>query len=184
MDMSLSRLLELVMDREALAFCSPWGRKESGDWETELTDPPSITSLIDSYQAFISIVLQIAFPVTCSELHGATLISELLNLLAVRDKVDHISFISILSLFRNHIAGFHGHLAYLLHLCFCFFLVFISASALSFWLKCWLDHELFGLCLSICSHSTTTSSVLIVLNLIFCVDKSIFLTCSTDKDVQ
>ena len=29
MDMSLSRLLELVMDREALAFCSPWGCKKS-----------------------------------------------------------------------------------------------------------------------------------------------------------
>ena len=29
MDMSLSKLQELVMDREALACCSPWGRKES-----------------------------------------------------------------------------------------------------------------------------------------------------------
>ena len=29
MDMSLSELLELVMDREALACCDSWGRKES-----------------------------------------------------------------------------------------------------------------------------------------------------------
>ena len=29
MDMSLSKLQELVMDREAWACCSPWGRKES-----------------------------------------------------------------------------------------------------------------------------------------------------------
>ena len=28
MDMSLSKLLELVMDREALACCSPWDYKE------------------------------------------------------------------------------------------------------------------------------------------------------------
>ena len=28
-DMSLSKIQELVMDREALACCSPWGRKES-----------------------------------------------------------------------------------------------------------------------------------------------------------
>ena len=29
MDMSLSKLRELVMDREALAYCDSWGRKES-----------------------------------------------------------------------------------------------------------------------------------------------------------
>ena len=29
MDMSLGKLWELVMDREALACCSPWGFKES-----------------------------------------------------------------------------------------------------------------------------------------------------------
>ena len=28
-DMSLGKLWELVMDREALACCSPWGCKES-----------------------------------------------------------------------------------------------------------------------------------------------------------
>ena len=33
MDVSLSELRELVMDREALACCSPWGRKESGTTE-------------------------------------------------------------------------------------------------------------------------------------------------------
>ena len=35
-DMSLSKLWELVMDREALACCSPWGHKRVGhDWATE-----------------------------------------------------------------------------------------------------------------------------------------------------
>ena len=32
-DMSLSKLRELAMDREALACCSPWGRKESDTTE-------------------------------------------------------------------------------------------------------------------------------------------------------
>ena len=32
-DMSLSKFWELVMDREALAFCSPWGCKESDTTE-------------------------------------------------------------------------------------------------------------------------------------------------------
>ena len=29
MDISLSKLGELVMDREAITFCNPWGHKES-----------------------------------------------------------------------------------------------------------------------------------------------------------
>ena len=33
MDMSLSKLLEWVVDREALACCSPWGCKESDTTE-------------------------------------------------------------------------------------------------------------------------------------------------------
>ena len=33
MDMSLSKLRELVMDQGRLACCSPWGRKESDTTE-------------------------------------------------------------------------------------------------------------------------------------------------------
>ena len=33
MDMGLSKLQELVMDREALACCGSWGRKESDTTE-------------------------------------------------------------------------------------------------------------------------------------------------------
>ena len=33
MDVSLSELQELVMDREVLVCCSPWGRKESDTTE-------------------------------------------------------------------------------------------------------------------------------------------------------
>ena len=29
MDVNLSKLRELVMDREVVVFCSPWGHKES-----------------------------------------------------------------------------------------------------------------------------------------------------------
>ena len=36
MDMSLSELRELVMDREALACCNSWGRRVAHDWATEL----------------------------------------------------------------------------------------------------------------------------------------------------
>ena len=39
-DMSLHKLQELVMDREA-AYCHPWGSQRVGhDWATELTDWP------------------------------------------------------------------------------------------------------------------------------------------------
>ena len=33
MEMSLGELQELIMDRESLACCSPWGRKESDTTE-------------------------------------------------------------------------------------------------------------------------------------------------------
>ena len=33
MDMSLGKLRELVMDREAWRYCSPWGRRQSGTTE-------------------------------------------------------------------------------------------------------------------------------------------------------
>ena len=40
MDMSLGRLRELVMDKEPLASCSPWGHKES-----DTTEPLKSTEL-------------------------------------------------------------------------------------------------------------------------------------------
>ena len=36
MDMSLSKLQELVMGQRSLACCSPWGRRVRHDWATEL----------------------------------------------------------------------------------------------------------------------------------------------------
>ena len=36
MDISLSKLWELVMDREGLACCAPWGRRVGHNWATEL----------------------------------------------------------------------------------------------------------------------------------------------------
>ena len=58
MDMSLSDLQELVMDREALAWCSPWGCKESDMTEwlnwTELMDcRPLGSSVHEIFQARI-----------------------------------------------------------------------------------------------------------------------------------
>ena len=40
MDMSLSKLRELVMDREALVYCSPWGHKDLDmtEWLNWLTE--------------------------------------------------------------------------------------------------------------------------------------------------
>ena len=38
MDMSLSRLRKLVMDRGSLACCSPWGCRVDHDWATELKE--------------------------------------------------------------------------------------------------------------------------------------------------
>ena len=46
MDMNLSKLRELVMDREAMRCCSPWGRKESGTTEW-LNWTTSINGLTD-----------------------------------------------------------------------------------------------------------------------------------------
>ena len=44
MDMSLSKLRELMMDKGGLACCSPWGRKVGHNWATELnwTEKPII----------------------------------------------------------------------------------------------------------------------------------------------
>ena len=42
MDMSLSELQELVMDREALACCDSWGHKESDTTEKEMATHSSI----------------------------------------------------------------------------------------------------------------------------------------------
>ena len=46
MDMNLSKLRELVMDRETMGCCSPWGHKESGTTEW-LNSTTSINGLID-----------------------------------------------------------------------------------------------------------------------------------------
>ena len=40
MDMSLSRLQEVVKDKEAWCCCSSWGHKESGTTVTEQQDSP------------------------------------------------------------------------------------------------------------------------------------------------
>ena len=46
MDISLSKLRELVMDRGVLACCSPWGRKELDTTEQlNRTEGPHNTSL-------------------------------------------------------------------------------------------------------------------------------------------
>ena len=45
MDMSLSRLQELVMDREA---CGPWGRKESD--VTERLNRPELKAIVEARQ--------------------------------------------------------------------------------------------------------------------------------------
>ena len=48
MDMSLSKLQELVMDREGLAWCSPWGHKESDTIKQPNNNKTERTVLINS----------------------------------------------------------------------------------------------------------------------------------------
>ena len=45
MDMSLSKLQELVMDKGGLACCDSWGRRVGHDWATELNWSRSLVSL-------------------------------------------------------------------------------------------------------------------------------------------
>ena len=55
MDVSLGELRELVMDREALACCDSWGRKESDmteqlNWTMEYSDFPG-SSVVNNLPA-------------------------------------------------------------------------------------------------------------------------------------
>ena len=70
--------------------------------------------------AFISTALQTAFSVTCNDLHGATLISVLINLIVALDKVDHTTSISILYLMLQ--GSMLTWLIFYISDCFCFFL--------------------------------------------------------------
>ena len=60
MDMSLSELWELVMDREAMAYCNSWGHKE-----LDTTERLNLTELTRSFDRLMTkikkIYLKIAF---------------------------------------------------------------------------------------------------------------------------
>ena len=59
MDMSFSKLWQLVMDRESLAYCSPWGRKGS-----DMNERLNSIKLI--YQHSMAVVAQLVKKSACS----------------------------------------------------------------------------------------------------------------------
>ena len=59
MDMNVSKLWQLVMDRESLAYCSPWGRKGS-----DMNERLNSIKLI--YQHSMAVVAQLVKKSACS----------------------------------------------------------------------------------------------------------------------